>query len=142
MKRVLVVDDEPMIRQLIADFLIEAGFTVATAANGSEALRAMGRAKPHAVVLDLMMPILDAGGFIELMRMNPRYARIPVVMVTAAYNAGEEAAKLGAQACLRKPFEMEELVDTVARLIGNPEQHLVAAQPKYSQDSSASVYER
>ena len=141
MMRVLVVDDEPMIRQLIADFLSEAGFTVAIAANGSEALRAMARNKPNAVVLDLMMPVLDATGFLELMRMNPRYARIPVVIVTAAYDAGEEAAKLGAQACLRKPFEMEELVETVARLIGQPEPQLYVSERSQPQ-TLRRVYER
>src|SRR5215216_4944919 len=110
-----------MIRQLVSDFLAEAGYTVTSAANGSEALRTMNDHKPDAVVLDLMMPTLDATGFVELMRLNPRYARVPVVVVTAAYNAPEEAARLGAQACLSKPFELEELADTVARLIGRPE---------------------
>jgi two-component system, OmpR family, response regulator len=120
-KRVLVVDDEPMIRQLVADFLAEAGYQIDTAANGSEALHVMARQKPDAVVLDLMMPKLDATGFVELMRLNPRYARLPIVVMTAAFNAAEEAARLGAQACVTKPFELEELVDTVAHWIGRPE---------------------
>jgi two-component system OmpR family response regulator len=120
-KRVLVVDDEPMIRQLVSDFLAEAGYVITSAANGSEALRTMNHHKPDAVVLDLMMPTVDATGFVELMRLNPRYARVPVVIMTAAYNAAEEAARLGAQACVTKPFELEDLVDTVARLIGRPE---------------------
>ena len=104
MKRVLVVDDEPMIRQLVADFLAETGFVVSTASNGSEALQVMSKTKPHAVVLDLMMPTLDATGFMELMRLNPHYGGIPVVIMTAAFNAAEEAARLGAQACVTKPF--------------------------------------
>jgi two-component system OmpR family response regulator len=118
---VLVVDDEPMIRQLVVDFLLEAGYAVDSAANGSEALRALMRHRPNAIVLDLMMPVLDATGFLELMRVNPRSARVPVIVLTAAYNAAEEAARLGAQACVTKPFELEDLVDTVARLIGRPE---------------------
>src|SRR5215216_5997412 len=110
-----------MIRQLVSDFLAEAGYTVTSAANGSEALRTMNDHKPDAVVLDLMMPTLDATGFIELMRLNPRYARVPVVVITAAYNAAEEAARLGAQACVTKPFELEELVEKVGQFIGLPE---------------------
>jgi two-component system, OmpR family, response regulator len=121
MKRVLVVDDEPMIRQLVSDFLAEAGYVITSAANGSEALRCMNQHKPDAVVLDLMMPTLDATGFVELMRLNPGYARIPIVVMTAAYNALEHAARLGAQACVTKPFELEELANTVARLIGRPD---------------------
>ena len=121
MKRVLVVDDEPMIRQLVADFLAEAGFATDMAPNGSEALRVIARHKPDAVVLDLMMPLLDGTGFVELLRLNPRYAGIPIVVITAAYGAAEEAARLGAQACVTKPFELEELVETVGRFIGLPE---------------------
>lgn len=127
MKRVLVVDDEPMIRQLVADFLTEAGFVTEMAANGSEALRVIGRHKADAIVLDLMMPLLDATGFVELLRLNPRYAGIPIIVITAAYGAAEEAARLGAQACLTKPFELEELVETIGRFTGLPERPPTAA---------------
>ena len=126
MKRVLVVDDEPMIRQLVADFLTETGFVADMAANGSEALRVIGRHKPDAIVLDLMMPLLDATGFVELLRLNPRYAGIPIVVMTAAYGAAEEAARLGAQACVTKPFALEELAETIARFIGLPEHPAIA----------------
>src|SRR5689334_8714654 len=110
-----------MIRQLVADFLTETGFVTDMAANGSEALRVIGRHKPDAIVLDLMMPLLDATGFVELLRLNPRYAGIPIIVMTAAFGAAEEAARLGAQACVTKPFELEELVDNIARFIGLPE---------------------
>jgi CheY-like chemotaxis protein len=129
LKRVLVVDDEPMIRQLVADFLVDAGYLTQTAANGSEALRVMKQLKPDAIVLDLMMPTLDATGFVELLRLNPHYSRVPIVVMTAAYNAAEEAARLGAQACVSKPFEMEDLVDKVGQLIGIPERPAVPIQP-------------
>ncbi len=123
-KHVLVVDDEPMIRQLVADCLVEAGFQAETAANGSEALRSMQRTRPDLIVLDLMMPVLNATGFLELVRLTPHYARVPIVVITATYNAFEEAARLGAQACLSKPFELDDLVAEVARLIGRPERAL------------------
>jgi two-component system, OmpR family, response regulator len=126
-KRVLVVDDEPMIRQLVADFLVEAGFVTDVAANGSEALRVIGRHKPDAIVLDLMMPLLDATGFVELLRLNPRLTGIPIIVMTAAYAAAEEAARLGAQACITKPFELEELVETIGRFIGVPERPVMPA---------------
>jgi len=110
-----------MIRQLVADFLVEAGFATDMAANGSEALRMVGRRKPDAIVLDLMMPLLDATGFVELLRVNPSYAGIPIVVMSAAYAAAEESARLGAQACVTKPFELDELVNTIGRFIGLPE---------------------
>ncbi len=96
-KRILVVDDEPMIRELVADALREFGYHVETAANGAEALEVMRQAVPHAIVLDLMMPRLDGSGFVELLRLNPTIAAVPVLLVTAAYGAQETAERIGAQ---------------------------------------------
>jgi CheY-like chemotaxis protein len=115
---VLVVDDEPMIRQLVADCLIEAGYQAHTATNGSDALRVMQQRTPDLIVLDLMMPVLDATGFLKQVRRTPRYARVPVVVMTATYGAYEQAARLGVQACLTKPFEFDDLLAEVDRLIG------------------------
>ena len=96
MKRVLVVDDEPTIRELVAEALREAGYWVDTAAHGAEALQLMHAGPPpHAIVLDLMMPRLDGTGFVELMRLNPRLACVPVVLVTAAYGAPMAAERMG-----------------------------------------------
>jgi two-component system OmpR family response regulator len=118
-KRVLVVDDEPTIRDLIADALREADFEVEIASNGVEALSLMHRWVPDVVVLDLMMPRLDASGFTELMRLNPRFAGVPVLLVTAAYGAQQAAEQVGARAWLSKPFELEHLVAEVTRLAGS-----------------------
>jgi CheY-like chemotaxis protein len=120
-KRILIVDDEPMIRELVADVVREAGYRVDAAGNGAEALQVMRRHVPHAIVLDLMMPILDATGFIELKQLDQRFAAIPILVVTAAYGAHEIAKRLGAQACLTKPFEVDELVEQIDALVGGPE---------------------
>jgi two-component system OmpR family response regulator len=130
-KRILVVDDEPTIRDLVSDALREAGYQVDAAANGAEALRIMRRRVPHAIVLDLMMPRLDATGFVEMQRLNPRLAGIPVLVVTAAYGAHEAAERLGADACLTKPFELDDLVNAIDRLVGN-------ARPEHTPEASAS----
>jgi len=120
MTLVLVVDDEPTIRELIAEVLREGQFEVETAANGAEALDRMRQRLPSAIVLDLMMPQLDANGFVELKRLNPRFDAVPIVLVTAAFGAPADAERLGAQACLTKPFELDELVKVVAQLVGDP----------------------
>jgi CheY-like chemotaxis protein len=119
-KRVLVVDDESTIRELVADALREFGYAVETAANGAEALESMRQAVPHAIVLDLMMPRLDGTGFVELLRLNPLIASVPVLLVTAAYGAQETAERIGAQACLTKPFELDRLIALVGQLTGAP----------------------
>jgi CheY-like chemotaxis protein len=121
MKRILVVDDEPTIRELIAEFLREWGYHVETAVNGAEALQRMRRRLPDVIVLDLMMPLLDATGFVELKRLKPRFDSVPVLLVTAAFGAAEAGQRLGAHAWLAKPFELDDLVNAVERLIGDPE---------------------
>ena len=126
-KRALVVDDEPTIRELIADALRESDIQVEIASNGVEALAVMHRWLPDVVVLDLMMPRLDGTGFTELMRLNPQFANVPVLLVTAAYGAQQAAAQVGARAWLSKPFELDHLVAEVTRLAGAPMQ--VSQQP-------------
>ena len=116
--RVLVVDDEPTIRDLIADALREGGCEIRAAANGAEGLEILRSWLADAIVLDLMMPRLDGLGFVELLRLNPHLASIPVLLVTAAYGAVDAAEKMGAQAVLSKPFELDVLVETVRQLTG------------------------
>jgi CheY-like chemotaxis protein len=67
-----------------------------------------------------MMPQLDATGFVELKRLNPRFDPVPILLVTAAFGAAEAAQHLGAQTCLTKPFELDELVRLVDALVGEP----------------------
>jgi two-component system response regulator MprA len=110
---VLVIDDERPIRELVAETLWEAGYEVEAASNGAEALERIGGWQPDVVVLDLMMPVLDAAGFLRLLRLDPSSAHVRIVILTAAYAPYEQAHRLGAAACLTKPFSLEELVAAV-----------------------------
>ena len=94
-KRVLVVDDEPTICELIAETLRESGYRVDTASNGAEALEVMRGRVPNAIVLDVMMPRLNAYGFVARLRVTPGFASIPILIVTASYGAYEAAERLG-----------------------------------------------
>ena len=115
---VLVVDDEPLIRELVADALREVGFEIQCAANGVEAFDVLRGWLPSVIVLDLMMPQLDGLGFCEMLRLNPRFAKIPVLLVTAAYSPQAAAERIGASAILTKPFELDHLVEMVENLVG------------------------
>ncbi len=130
-KRVLVVDDEPTICELIAETLRESGYRVDTASNGAEALQVICGRVPNAIVLDVMMPRLNAYGFVARLRLTPGFASIPILIVTASYGAYEAAERLGAHACLTKPFELDELVDMVGQLVGEPDP-LSASNPQRS----------
>jgi CheY-like chemotaxis protein len=110
---VLVVDDEEAIRQVVAMTLEDEGYVVTTAAHGQEALAQVLQARPDLVLLDLHMPVMDGWAFCaELKR---RELIIPIVFMTAGARARDEAARAGVAGSLAKPFNLDVLLDTVAR---------------------------
>ncbi|RYU10020.1 response regulator transcription factor [Nocardioides iriomotensis] len=118
--RVLVVDDAPAIRELIAVNLELEGYDVDRAGDGEEALAAVARQRPDVITLDVMMPRLDGFSTIERLRSDPDTADIPVVLVTGRASAADRARGelLGVDGFLAKPFEPAELLATIQRLTG------------------------
>jgi CheY-like chemotaxis protein len=115
---VLVVDDDSGIRELIAEVLLDEQYSVATAANGLEALNRIADRRPALVLLDLQMPVMT--GWDVLARMREQGLAIPVVFMTAGFRAQTEAERYRVDGHLSKPFEMEELLRVVARLTSPP----------------------
>jgi CheY-like chemotaxis protein len=111
--RVLVVDDDPSIRDLVGDFMELLGWMVQTAANGQEALERVNTGPPDLVLLDYMMPIMNGRTFGLEVRKHPHHATLPIVLMSAAPNADEVCEAIGARACLRKPFNIDELAEIV-----------------------------
>jgi len=114
--RVLVVDDEPMVRDVLARYLEQEGFAVSTAADGQEALSAFEAEHPDLVLLDLMLPRIDGLEVFQRMRSG---ATTPVIMLTAK---GEEADRvvgleLGADDYVTKPFSPREVVARVRAVL-------------------------
>jgi DNA-binding response OmpR family regulator len=109
---VLVVDDDPQMRQLMQWALEDEGLAVQTAADGREAIERIMASPPGVVVLDMTLPGIDGFGVAE--RLHAAHAdRVPIVMVTADGSAAEKARRIGACAFLRKPFEMKSLLENV-----------------------------
>ena len=113
---VLVVDDDTDIRETIGSVLEDAGYAVATAANGEEALRYLrSHDAPKLILLDLMMPVMDGIEFRTRQRQDPALARIPVVVISAdADHAAAYAARHLAD-FLVKPFKLAALLEIVSR---------------------------
>jgi CheY-like chemotaxis protein len=113
---VLVVDDEPVIVEVIRGILEQQGFRVVTAANGAEALRELERQMPALVLLDMQMPILDGQGFVRAVR--ERRIEVPIVVMTAGSSAARWAKELPVNAYLSKPFGIDRLVEVTSRFAG------------------------
>jgi len=93
--RVLVVDDEKEMREMLSRYLTELGLEVVTARNGEEGLEAVRTEAPDAVLLDLVMPVMDGMGFLRTLRNSPVHAGLPVLVVTGKELSKEEQKTLG-----------------------------------------------
>ncbi len=117
--RVLIVEDEPDIRELVVHHLKREGYQVSAAASGEEALRQVQAAPPDLVLLDLMMPAMDGLEVCRRLRQDPATARLPIVMLTAK---GDEVDRvlgleIGADDYVVKPFSPKELLARVRAVL-------------------------
>jgi CheY-like chemotaxis protein len=118
MSRILVVDDEPLIRAFLAEELAETGYHVATATNGAEALARVHADPTDLVLLDLLMPFMDGLAFLSERAAHPRLAKIPVVVLSAAGIDGlRSAQKLRATAVLGKPVDLDVLSQVIDHVL-------------------------
>ena len=118
--RVLVVDDDALIRDTLATALGDEGYAVRVASNGRAALITIGTWRPDVIVLDLMMPVMDGHSFRAAQRAVAETAHIPVIVLSATHEVHGRAASLDAAAIFAKPFDLGALLDVIARLLANP----------------------
>lgn len=125
MKTILVVDDEPKIVQLARDYLEHAGFRVASASDGREALASFRAAVPDLIVLDLGLPLVDG---LDVARSVRKTSNVPIVMLTGRGDESDRVSglELGADDYVTKPFSPKELVARVRAVLRRSE---VAAAP-------------
>lgn len=117
--RILIVDDEPEVVELVEFNLLQAGFDVVTANDGAEALKKARSALPALVILDLMLPELDGLEVCKTLRRDPVTAATPIIMLTAKAAEIDRVLglELGADDYLTKPFSPRELVLRVKKLL-------------------------
>jgi CheY-like chemotaxis protein len=115
--RVLVVEDEPDIRDFVAMVLGTEGYRVTTANNGASALEQVSRQPFDLILLDMRMPVMDGWTFARTYRerVGPH---APIVVLTAAQDAAERAAQIHADGYLGKPFDLSDLLSLVAQHAG------------------------
>jgi DNA-binding response OmpR family regulator len=120
LQRILVVEDDAGIRELIAEILRGEGYVIDQAANGRDALLHVKRARPDAILLDLMMPVMDGQTFARTCgTLDHNNSTIPILVMSASPDLARSAEQLrpyGVRGQLPKPFDMDELVTMVRAL--------------------------
>ncbi|MGD8912697.1 MAG: response regulator [Candidatus Thiodiazotropha sp.] len=118
-KQVLVVDDNPLSRKLLNDILSAEGYSVRLAASGSEALNAIAKEPPDAILLDIMMPGMDGFEVVRRLKADKHIFLPPIIMVSALDDEGSSArlAAAGINAMLTKPIDRWELCSLLTRML-------------------------
>jgi CheY-like chemotaxis protein len=116
---VLVVDDDPAVRDIIQDRLTALGWNVTTAADGREGLMAVARHRPHVLLLDLHMPVMDGLTALESLRRDPDLCDTCIVIISGSNRASDitRAAACNVADYVTKPFNAVELVGRVQRAL-------------------------
>ena len=112
---ILVVEDDPDILKLMETALGDQGYRVATAEDGAEALTVARRERPDLIVLDLMLPRMNALQFRAEQRRDPVLAAVPIVCLSGMSHAQTVALELGTDDCLSKPVDFVRLLETIRR---------------------------
>ena len=118
---ILVIEDDPIMREALADWLQAAGYGVRTAADGSAGLAAVAGAPPAVVVTDIHMP--GTNGATVISELKRRHPQVVVIAISGLFNSGhgldaETALALGAARALAKPFKRTELLRAIAEILG------------------------
>ncbi len=117
---ILLVDDEPGLREAVQAYLEDSGFTVRAASNAKEGWDLLQQETPDALISDIMMPQVDGYAFLAQVRDDVRFKGLPVLFLTARGMTSDriQGYNSGCDAYLSKPFDPEELVAVVSNLIG------------------------
>jgi CheY-like chemotaxis protein len=116
MAGILLIDDDPDIRDSLSELLMDEGYPVATACNGLEGLEKLkSDCAPCVILLDLMMPVMDGWNFRAKQLSEPELAQVPVIVVSADTEIQRHAAEMKVAGFLSKPFLADRLLSTVER---------------------------
>ncbi len=110
---ILIVDDDPYIRKMLAEVLGLEGYPYETATNGQEALEALSKSGPRVILLDLLMPVLDGRGVMNELRASPQVRAQHKVVLVSANDRLEAARDLEPDSMLAKPFTADQLLNVI-----------------------------
>lgn len=112
-REILVVDDEPVIRDMMVDIFALEGYPIQVARNGREALEKLRAGKSYLVFLDLMMPVMDGREVCMQLNADPQLRQRHVIIVMSALDNLAQAASLNVDATMPKPFSVDDVIDVI-----------------------------
>jgi DNA-binding NarL/FixJ family response regulator len=135
--RLLLVDDEPGLRQAVQAYLEDSGFEVDVASNAPEGWELLQQTSPDLVISDIMMPQVDGYQFLKQLREDPRFQSMPVVFLTARGMTSDriQGYQAGVDAYLSKPFDPDELVAIVSNIL----ERRASAQPATTETENLDI---
>ena len=122
-KKILIVDDEPDIMDVATVRLKHLGYEIIPAIDAEEALVILQKATPDLILLDLLLPKMQGDELCKKLKSNDKFKNIPIILFTASAirtSLPENIKAMGADECIMKPFESEELLGKVKKIIGQP----------------------
>ncbi len=117
-RKILVVDDDPVIRDMMADILEFEGYSISVARNGSEALQLLRSGEAYLVFLDIMMPVMSGKELCTLIEADPHMRQRHKIILMSAMDNLEEAATLKVDAILQKPFVVDDVIEILEPYLG------------------------
>ena len=122
MKKILIVDDDKDLLQVLEKRVSSAGYQVLATGKGNEALSLAKKEHPNLILLDIMMPDLDGGRVAEILKTDPQTKDIPIIFLTALFTKGEEAKQghtIGDNVFVAKPYDSEELLEEIKKHVAS-----------------------
>jgi CheY-like chemotaxis protein len=116
--KILVVDDDPVIRDMMADILEFEGYTISIARNGAEALQLLRNGDRYLVFLDITMPVMSGKELCMRIKADPQLRERHKIILMSALDNIEEAATLDVDAILQKPFEVDDVIEILEPHMG------------------------
>ena len=118
-KKILVIDDDPDVMDLVQTALSSAGYEVHAAYDGKQGVEKIKKQRPDLLIMDLTMPIMDGWAVLIALKKDPNYTAIPVMIITSSKEIQniEKAKKLGVQSYLVKPFDPQKMIKIARHLL-------------------------
>jgi len=116
MKKILIVEDDISIRELLVEIFESEGYEVNSSQNGSEGIKALEQGKPDVILMDILMPVMDGYAFREEQIKKPEWNEIPVLAMSAQNQELEKLEAYGIKHFIQKPLELDHLLNQVKQL--------------------------